>query len=187
MRSVHLAAGAAVLIVMLAGCDGREPPVTPVPTLSVTPVFASDEEALAAAEESYKRYLAVSDQILQQSGSDPDRIDAVATSNVADDEKVGFKSFADHAYRSVGNTTFHNMQLEFYEPASQSGTDLIRVYVCTDSSNVDVVDSSGQSVLPANRQSEVAFEIGFDQLDRAKGPLVLSSKVVWEGGGVCEG
>lgn len=178
-RLLHLAAAA--LILSLAGCDAPAPPITLPPTPTTTPVFASDEEALAAAEEAYRAYLAVSDAILQAGGRDPQRIYDVATRSVGDDEQAGFSQFMRDGYRSVGSTTFEPAQLELVRTSSE--IDVVRIYVCTDSSGVDVVDEYGKSVVAPTRQTRVAFEIGFDFVGSS---LLMSSKSVWDGGAVCE-
>ena len=183
MRKFLSAAAAALLLTSLAGCIDPGPVKTPVPTPSATPVFASDEEALAAAEAAYAAYLAVSDAILQEGGANPDRIDEVATPSVTVEEKKGFADFAEKGYVSIGATTFHGVQLESYETDPSLVTDVVRIYVCTDSSGVDVRDVSGASIVPSDRDVLLPFEIGFDR--RASGGLIVSSQALWNGGGVC--
>lgn len=186
MRKFLSAAAAALLLTSLAGCIDPGPVKTAVPTPSATPVFASDEEALAAAEAAYAAYLAVSDAILQEGGANPDRIDDVATPSVTAEEKKGFADFAEKGYVSSGTTTFYGMQLESYETDPALLTDVVRVYVCIDSSGVDVRDASGASIVPPDREGLLPFEIGFDRRSDGLGALVVSSKSVWGGAGVCE-
>ena len=47
---------ALAVVLLLTGCSLASPEVAPTPTPSATPVFASEEEALAAAEEAYAAY-----------------------------------------------------------------------------------------------------------------------------------
>jgi hypothetical protein len=184
MRRLLLAAGAVAILVAISGCDPAEPRVTPAPTPSVTPVFASDEEALAAAEAAYAAYLAVSDAILADGGKDPERIYSVATESVGDQEQEGFEIFASKGYRSVGATTFDSGQIESVD--AFASVDVVRIYICADSSSVDVVDSNGASVISPGRQARVPFSLGFDRSESTASGLILSSKELWQGGGVCD-
>ena len=70
-RTARLLPLAVLGAALLAGCLPTDPPVTPPPTSDLEPVFASDEEALAAAEEAYGAYLAAADEILSSGGADP--------------------------------------------------------------------------------------------------------------------
>lgn len=171
----------ALAALLLSGCVPEEAPPTAAPTPSSTPVFASEEDALAAAEAAYAEFQDTSDSILAEGGSRPERIDAVATGEAASTERQGFSEFSAKGYRSVGKTTFDNVQLESFDPANSSST--VRVYLCSDVSGVDVLDGSGVSVVAPTRPSRTSFEVGFDFIE---GSLLVSSKDVWTGGGICE-
>ncbi len=58
----------AVLLLVLTGCTPGDEVVVPDPEPTVEPMFATDEEALAAAEEAYGAYLAASDASLAGGG-----------------------------------------------------------------------------------------------------------------------
>ena len=64
---------------VLTGCTAPPPHTVAVSSPTATPVFASDEEALAAAVEAYEKYLAVSDQIAQEGGAGADSFADVVT------------------------------------------------------------------------------------------------------------
>ena len=189
MRILPQAAGLLLTVVtalLLSGCIPPGSTVTPEPLPSSTPVFASEEEALSAAEAAYREYLAVSDAILGDGGANPERIEDVVTGNVARTEKEGFLEFLTLGYQSIGQTTFGNASLQQFDPNSPDGIDLVIIYVCSDVSGVDVVDSSGTSVVSPGRPSTTAFQIGFDFREAAIDGLVISSKEVWSGPGVCK-
>ena len=60
-RVAALLGSAGVLALALSGCAGAPTPTpTPPSSASAAPIFASDEEALAAAEAAYERYRATS-------------------------------------------------------------------------------------------------------------------------------
>ncbi|MCU1579569.1 MAG: hypothetical protein JWP19_1773 [Rhodoglobus sp.] len=170
-------------LLLLSGCLPQSPTVTPTPQPSSTPVFASDEEALAAAEAAYRAFQKTSDEILAEGGTRPERIDAFAVGAAADTEKEGFADFVRKGYRSTGLTTFDNFSLEAFDPLAAEGRDIVRAYLCSDVSGVNVVDLTGTSVVAPDRPTKTAFEVGFDL--RPPLLLVVSSKDVWDGGGVC--
>src|SRR4051812_14875779 len=77
----------------LAGCVPSEPPVTSPPTSDAQPVFASDEEALAAAEEAYGAYIAMVDEILRNGGDDGDRLAPLVSPELLAQQEEGFAAF----------------------------------------------------------------------------------------------
>ena len=81
-------------MLLLAGCGGGDPIPTLPPTPSATPIFASEEEALAAAEDAYAAYRGMSDQISAEGGANPERIAPFVTESRLADELRGFATFA---------------------------------------------------------------------------------------------
>ena len=176
IAAVTLLAGAALV---LAGCVPSGPHATS-PSPSATSIFASDEEALAAAEKAYAAYLQVSDQILADGGNNPERLRPLVTQTVYSDELAGYKEFVQNGWHGVGQTTFYNFSLQSY--AGSDPNSIVSAYVCSDLSGTDVVDASGKSVVAANRPSKSPFEVQFALARRA---LVVSSTNAWTGGGIC--
>ncbi len=68
MRAPTSIALVALAVLLLSGCLPPQTTVTPTPEATAAPVFASDEEALAAATAAYAAYLAMSDQIFAEGG-----------------------------------------------------------------------------------------------------------------------
>src|SRR5690554_1538774 len=83
-------AATAVAVALLTGCATETPAITPAPDPAVTPVFASDEEALAAAVEAYEAYWYALSEILEDAGSGEERIDEFATAEQAARDKADF-------------------------------------------------------------------------------------------------
>ena len=70
MRILPSIALAALVVSLFSGCIPTEPLAdTPAPQPTSTPVFASEEEALAAAVEAYAGYLEMSDLIASEGGA----------------------------------------------------------------------------------------------------------------------
>lgn len=132
------------------------PIATPSPTFS-SPVFASDEEALAAAEAAYAEYLAMSDLIAQEGGVNPERIVDVAVDDLVEISVDGAREFQLLGYRTVGTSTFRDVQLQSVDEISTHL--IVTVYLCNDISNVDVLDASGESVVPESRANTTRLRV----------------------------
>jgi hypothetical protein len=182
MRTGYVVVTAA-LLVALAGCVPTAPSGSSSPSVSATPVFASDAEALAAAEKAYAAYLKVSDQIFVDGGKDPERLLTVATRQVYAGELEGFQTAAKNGWHSTGGSQADNYSLESFDPGDLK--DMITVYLCSDVSQVDVLDASGRSVVSPNRPARTAFEVTFAPKAADSEVLVVSDKNLWTGGGVC--
>jgi len=173
-----------VPVLALSGCAPTPPPATEDPKPSSTPLFANEEEALKAATEAYAAYVKVSDQILAEGGANPERIMSVATGDVAKEEREGYGQLSALGYHLVGATSFDGVTLQRFETVSAFGPDIVSVYLCTDVKGVDVLDSSGLSVVPPGRPDRTGFEVHFDAA-KSSGQLLVSQKTVWEKDGVC--
>jgi hypothetical protein len=151
---------------------------------SSTPLFASDEEALAAAKEAYAAYQTAEDQILAEGGVDGDRIRPFAVRDALKAATDGFARYQQENYRSVGITAFEILGLQARSLDGGDEQDVVTAYLCLDFSNSDVLDANGHSVVRADRPLRQQFEIAFDK-DVESGGLVLSSRDPWAGHDSC--
>jgi hypothetical protein len=168
------------LTACLSGCTSPEPTQTPSPAESTpAPVFASDEEALAAAEKAYAAYLAMSDLIAQEGGANPERMEAVAVGEALRTAVVDLNEFGTNRVRAVGSTTFRVDSLE-----SVSGTEPVSVviFVCDDVSSLDVVDGSGHSVVSPERPDVSPFRV---EVLQTEGSTKVVSRLFWDGTTFC--
>jgi hypothetical protein len=179
MRTGSLLVTAALLLA-LTGCVPTGTP-SASPSATATPVFASDAEALAAAEKAYAAYVNTSDQILIDGGSHPERLKPLVSATLYAEELKGFQLTATNGWHSTGGTTYDHFSLEAYNPDDQKA--LVVAYVCSDVSHVDVFDSNGASVVSPGREERTPFEATFSLQGSSK--LVLASDELWTGGGVC--
>jgi hypothetical protein len=175
MRMPLTTAALALALFTLTGCLAPSSPA-PTPLPSSTPVFESEEAALAAAEDAYREYLAVADQVFIDGGAHPERLEAVVTGDQLVAEIAGFRQVASDGYRSTGGTAFDHMELQRLSP-DRSAEPTVVVYVCEDISAVDIRNASGQSVVSASRPNRVLYEISFDADSHAK--LRVSLKEPW--------
>src|SRR5689334_7391674 len=137
-RTTRLLAPPLLAALLLAGCTPSDPMPTPPPTSDAAPVFATDEEALAAAEEAYGKYIATVDAILADGGQNPERLEPLVDDSLYQRELDGFAEFAAAGWRGTGARTFQ-LTLQRYEGHEVS------LYSCEDLSGTDVVDSTGAS------------------------------------------
>ena len=148
MRAVALTA----LVLLLAGCVPNEPTVTARPP-TVDPVFASDEEALAAAVEAYERYQAALDAAL--SGQPSAEIETLAIEPALSEANGFIDQHAMKNLTQVGTSTVVDGQLVYWEQHPSGGIAQIQIYVCLDISAVDVENASGLSVVQDNRRNRI--------------------------------
>jgi hypothetical protein len=173
----------AALLLALAACVPTGTGGSPTPSTSATPVFASDAEALAAAEKAYAAYLKVSDQIFIDGGKDPERLLDVTTRSLYSTELEGFQNAAEKGWHSTGGSRADNFSLQSYNASDESR--IVTIYLCSDVSAVDVRDATGASVVSANRPARTPFEVSFAFKKGATADLLVATKEVWTGGGVC--
>lgn len=171
-------AAAVLAVLLLAGCVPGEPVITPEPDPDVTPVFASDEEALAAATEAYAKYRTVLDEIFISGGVDLNELETVATGNQLRTETEGFQQVRERGLHSSGGTTFEMRSLQQYDPTAAGGESVVIAYVCEDVSAVDVFDQSGASIVSSDRPDTSLYEVTFD-LRSDTTELLVSNKERW--------
>ncbi len=171
-----------VAALLLVGCTPAAHP-TSTPKPSATPVFASEEEALAAAKKAYVTYSTVADQILADGGQSPERIDAVTTGTLRSEEHDGSAKFASNGYHETGTTALSWFELESANLNAPPDTRAAVVaYVCLDVSDVDVLNEEGFSVVEPTRKRRTGYEVAFDLV---QGRLLPSSQDPWNSDSVC--
>lgn len=187
MPARHVAVFALIVAltsVAAAGCASEEPEVSASPSRSLAPVFTSEEEALAEVNATYTDYLATSDLITSEAGSDPNRIDPYVTSNYRDSEVEGYKIFSTRNVHTVGLSTFDSVRFQRFSTNLNAG-DLITVYLCSDVTAVRLIDASGNDVTPADRQNRLPLEVDFAVTLTDSASLQINRSDVWSGQDFC--
>jgi hypothetical protein len=167
----------------LGACQQQHTPIVPSPAPSATPIFASDDEALAAAEEAYRAYLRVLDEIYADSGADPERLLEVASEPVFQKELPSFEETQADGSKSVGQTKFDSMSLQSFDGLKK--LDAVVVYVCEDFSATDILNASGVSIVSPTRQTRWPLTVAFDFTPRPSSPLIVSEISDWTGQDFC--
>jgi len=172
----------AVALTTLSGCGTDTPVEIPTQQPTSTPIFASDEEALAGAQSAYAAYQNAVDEILMDGGAQPERLREYVTPALYDQEAVGFEQIAADGFHQVGRTFFDSLQLQSYDPSAQDGVAGLVVYLCSDVSETDIKDSAGKSVVPEGGTDRTPFQVTFDMVDARYLP---ATRTVWTGANFC--
>jgi hypothetical protein len=182
-RAIAAGVTTAFVVGLLGACTPPEPQASQRPTVTRTPVFASDDEALAAATKAYAAYLEMSDTIAHDGGANPERIKPFASGKALKLAMRSAEQYREASAHSVGATTFSRARLQNLVDIPPGGL-LISFYVCEDVSQVEVIDEGGVSLVSSNRPPEASLVITVVRDDRGK--LVMSEESPWTGGGVCD-
>lgn len=188
MRSLRARVGlvmlGALVVTVLAGCAASPvPSFTPSATTdAAAPMFASDEEALAAAEEAYAAYLAASDAILADGGRSPEAMRDFATGQALEYELTGAADFLARSLRATGETKFTTYRLQSVRSSSRWAVE-VGLYVCDDLSDVDLVDAVGESQALPNRPVHIPYYISI--VGDVRSDLRVAEKTIWAEGSFC--
>ena len=166
-----------LVAVALAACS-TQAPVTLVTTeaTSEKPLFATDEEALAAAQTAYANYLEVSDQIARDGGANPERLKGLVADGLYNEQLSGYKDVQSKGLRASGSSLFDHLSIQ------QNSDGLIQTYVCLRLSSIKVLDGAGADVTPSGRNDNLPLNLGWTT---KAGALVLETSEVWTGQNFC--
>ncbi|MCR2809192.1 MULTISPECIES: hypothetical protein [unclassified Microbacterium] len=158
------------MLAVLAGlATGCQPQPEPTPTASV---FASEEEAFAAAEETYRAYV---DALNQVDLSDPETFEAVyewTTGEANAGEKKSLTQMHADGWSVEGSTIVTAVEPRQYRGHADP---TVTLETCTDVSAVMVTDSSGASVVDPNRPAAQPSLVRLDHSETTATGLVISS------------
>lgn len=182
MRSAVAALGLGLALVgaAVSSCSGPGVVVQPpAPDPSSTPVYASEEEALAAAEEAYGAYVDALNSLGQSGWKESAGLSEVARGPALTEQLASATELASKGYRQVGASTFDHVTIQQYDSHHPV---LITLYLCIDVSAVDVVDANGRSVVSTERPERQPREVDIDDVD---GSLKVSRSDAWSGDDFC--
>ncbi|WP_281885847.1 hypothetical protein [Agromyces rhizosphaerae] len=176
-----LAVAAATALVGCAPADASPPPASATPT--VEPVFASDEEALAAAIAAYEAYLALSQVIEEEGGHAPDRIRDVVTPTYADELILEFEELASRSISIVGSSRIASAHIAQWSVGAEDV--VVDAYMCVDGSDTRILDSAGDDITPASRETRVPLLVHFIGPAVQDRGLLVDSSELWRGDDFC--
>ena len=182
LASIALLSAAGLI---LSGCVPADPEVTPPAEPSSEAIFASDEEALAAATDAYEAYLKMSDLIAQEGGKNPERIAPLVTEEWLAKEIAGNEELIKSGRRLVGNFAMRSTSLQQTFPDGPASV-VVVIYACIDPNGSRLLDSHGTDVTPDFLKSPWANEVTLVSSIGAAAPkLLLSEEEPWSDTASC--
>lgn len=152
-RTGSALAAAGLLIGMLSACA---PEAEPTPKPTKTAAFASDEEAFAAAEETYRAFIRETNR---EDGSEADYLAGQAV----DDHIRAEQQLQDAGLRGVGEAKLSRF---IVDPSSlRANRTALTAMACLDIAGVRVVNADGQDVTPAERPDLIALGVNMELSD----------------------
>lgn len=133
----------AVVLGMTTGC---QPEPTPSPS---SPAFANEDEAFAAAEETYRAYV---DALNQVDLSDPETADAVLGWTVGtanDQDREGYERLREAGATVRGESILVSSSQKSASELADAWT--VVLDVCIDVSSVELLDANGASMVDPTR------------------------------------
>jgi hypothetical protein len=146
-RPTVAAALAAAVLVVAAGCTGSPEPV------ESTPAPLTEEEAFAAAEETYRAYV---DALNQVDLADPETFEpvyALTTGDLNASDRENFSTWHAENMRITGTATVDEVAQVSYE------ADSVVIEACYNITDVDVLDSAGASIVEESRPPVQALQV----------------------------
>ncbi|MEZ3160091.1 hypothetical protein AB1K54_06010 [Microbacterium sp. BWT-B31] len=151
LRALAAAVGVVATMVVMSGCSA--------PTPSPTAVFASEDEAFAAAEETYRAYNDAVNARWANPGSAPDSASFLVDEALEDDLT------SNREFESAGLSIVGENWILSIEPVSsdlQDGT--VVIDTCLDVTPSRIVNAAGTDVTPADRPEHVVLRVDLVQI-----------------------
>jgi len=165
-------------MLVLSGCDGSP---DPAPT-TTAPLFATEAEAFAAAEATYRAYV---DALNAVDLSDPatfEPVFALATGEANSDARKSFSQMHADQWHVDGESTIDRIvELE----ASIERETSVVIVACLNVSAVMVTDSNGNSVVDEGRPDVQSIRVEMAEAHTAGHGLLISALDGYEGS-ACE-
>ncbi len=183
-RVVSVMLGAFV-VASVAGCAASPVPApTPSPTPdAAAPLFASDEEALAAAEDAYAAYQDMSNQIARDGGVDVERMAPLVTAEFFPVAVEGFEEFRDRGWQGSGGVRFDTTSLQQLEQNGSQASAMI--YICVDAGEARLLNEAGVDVTPNGRRERTPLLVSFVSSEADPLIFIVNSSTVWSGDDFC--
>jgi hypothetical protein len=166
-------------MLLLGGCGGGDPIPTLPPTPSATPIFASEEEALAAAEGAYAAYQAAVDLALQT--LEIDGLDAVAVDPALTAAKESVDRLQADGKHQVGQTVVESVTPTDLAPLFEAGASGDpQVYACLDLTSVGIVAADGSVASSSVPRFPMIVTFSVEGSN-----LLVATEEVWDGENFC--
>ncbi|HWM15866.1 MAG TPA: hypothetical protein VNP97_04695 [Microbacterium sp.] len=174
-RVAAVALALALVIGVATGCQPQ-----PEPSVSA-PAFTTEEEAFAAAEETYSAYV---DALNQVDLSDPETFEAVyawTTGDLNATDRKGLSNYHADDVTVSGDSVVILVEPLTFDQAAAS----IELAACLDVSQVEVVDTEGTSLVDPDRIAVQSLLVTLDRDEDSPTQLLVASIGPREGGPLC--
>jgi hypothetical protein len=175
----------------LTGCaDASTPTQTTRPAASTPeasqhpPIFASNDEALAAAQAAYTKYLTAGDTAGAIGTESWNTYLSLTTGSEHAGVLKARETMRENGWSFTGTTTFDSMVIQSSN-ALPDGSWEIRAYLCLDLSGSDMVDNSGVSRINHGRQRRSPMVVVFVSSQDSPEQLLISESPIWSGSNFC--
>jgi hypothetical protein len=179
---ITVSASAAALL--LSGCAPTAHIAGPAPQSISTPIFANEDEALAAATKAYAAYSSASDAVTREGGQQGERIAKFVSMEQLARELKGFEYYRQKSLFSRGNTKFDSVRIENYS-GTAAGDFELTIYLCSDVSGIRLLNSARADVTPVDLPNRSPLEVGFELGKDSQTQLVVSRSEIWSGTDFC--
>jgi hypothetical protein len=171
--------GSVAILACLLGCaalTGCSPAATPAPSPTSTAIFASEDEALAAATAVYQQYTAAKDKESSNGDVSAESLRPLVTPSYFEELQV-VGTLEENGWHTAGSTTFDTVSLVDFEERDRLAT--VRVSLCRDVSAVTILDSNGADVTPATRTDRFPLLIQLISAEAGSNVLLISDSGSW--------
>lgn len=155
LRTGSSLAAAGLLIGMLSACT---PEPKPIPKPTKTAAFATDEEAFAAAEQTYQAYTEAMNSVDLANPATFDSLYQYSTGDFRAADKETYSTLHAEGLRMIGQVRVAKFQGVTFDQQSQD----VEAQVCVDVSQSDVVDAAGESKVSPNRPDMNPLRVYFE-------------------------
>ena len=169
-----------VLVLALVGCSS--PTVIPpaAPPSDEAPLFATDEEALAAATAAYEEFLAALDSKLQDPPAEDIDLGDFASSQALDEATESVDRFVTQGLRITDARAVIATELQMFSELS-AGVEVV-IYACESVEGVDLLNTDGESLVEEGRPDLSGWEAAVIFNGES---VSVDSRNQWAGEGVC--
>lgn len=175
---------AGVLVFGLSACSPEPAPKpSPTPSASAEPIFASDEEALAAAVKAYEAYLAKVDALTADGGEDAESIREYVTASYADELIESLNALHESGNHTSGRSLVDRTSL--VKANETGGFAKVSMYACLDVSGIRVLSEEGKDVTPSDRPERRPLQVDFESDPNDASRLLPSGTETWPGDDFC--
>lgn len=165
-----------LLVGALAGCSP-----SPEPSGEPTPTFSSEEEAFAAAEETYRAYV---DALNEVDLSDPETFEGVYAWTTGELNAQDRQNFSE--WHAMGYVKSGDARVDSVIGRSASLEDaFVTIDACYNVAAVDVRDAEGDSLVDDSRPDVQALVVGLEQSDVTETGLAVASIESADGSATC--